>query len=190
MAVAIGDRAEAFGNWLSGFVDGEGCFGIYCYRKGKIRSFDPGVLSFEFAIQLREDDRQVLEDIRTFLGCGTVGRNSKERARKCGLTNARDQVSFKCRRVEDLVGKVVPQFNQFPLRSKKARDFAIWKKALDLQVECIRLRGEKMRPIAVSPGCAEIRSRILGLAVDLREGRNPGLQRGRASLVPIFGKED
>lgn len=180
----IDTEKVAFGHWLSGFVDGEGCFGIYCYRKGKVKSF-VGLLSFEFAIQLREDDRAILEEIRDYLGCGTVGMTSKAKARKNGMTNARDQVKFTCRDLESLRGKIVPHFERFPLRGKKAGDFEIWKRALDLQVLSVEMRGNKYRPIASVPECMGIREEIFELAVQLRESRNPGIQRSTKSLIPL-----
>jgi hypothetical protein len=186
MALAgIETERDAFGHWLSGFVDGEGCFGIYCYKQGKVESF-VGILSFEFSIQLREDDRAILEKIKAYFGCGTLAKGSRARSRSKGHPNARDQYKFSCRKIEDLTTKVVPHFEKYPLRSKKAGDFEIWKKALELQILSFRLRGGKTRPIKGLPECVKIREDILGLAVRLRAGRNPGLQRGEKTLVPLM----
>jgi len=182
MTVPIQDR-DAFGHWLSGFVDGEGCFGIYCYKQGKKGKFDPGFLSFEFSIQLREDDLAVLESIQKFFGVGSIVKGSREKLRKQGRKNARDQRKYTCRRIEDLWQVIVPHFERYPLRSKKANDFLLWKKALELQLESIRVRGNKNVPIHLSDEAIMLRSEIFLIAKELRASRNPALQRGENSLI-------
>lgn len=174
---------DSFGHWLSGFVDGEGCFGIYCYGKKKGSEFDFGLLSFEFSIQLREDDRDILEEIQRYFNCGTIAEGSRRKARAEGKVNARDQVKFCCRKVSDIVGIIVPNFNKYPLRAKKKSDFEIWKRAVLLQVESIHIRGNLHRQICDYPECIAIREQIFGLAKELRSTRNPGLQRSTNSLI-------
>jgi hypothetical protein len=175
------EEKDRFGNWLSGFVDGEGCFGIYCYKRGKIKSFDSGFLSFEFSIQLREDDRPVLERIKEYLNCGNLVTGSRAKMRKDGHPNARDQVKFCCRKLEELHNHIVPQFDRYPLRSKKQNDFILWKKALLLQVESIKIRGNKQ--IYLFPECVKLRNDVYAIASEMRSTRNPALQRSQNSFI-------
>lgn len=105
-----------FGAWLSGFVDGEGCFylalakGRYC-RTPKA----------EMAIQLRVDDAPVLRLIQSFWQCGRL--NNVVHLRGVRLTVSK---------IKDLSRIVVPHFDRFPLFAKKRKDFVIWKKAVEM----------------------------------------------------------
>jgi DNA modification methylase len=104
----------AFGHWLAGFTDGEGCFSVH--KKPQ------ATLDCQFSITLRADDMPVLERCKRQTGLGTLaiqrpeGQNPK----------ARWTVSSKadCAALRDL-------FRAFPLRAKKAREFEEWSVALD-----------------------------------------------------------
>lgn len=106
---------EAFGHWLSGFTDGEGCFYLRLTHEGR------GYVRFE--IRLRRDDAPILEDIHRYLGVGH-------------LCNTADggffQAAFRVHKLSDFVDVLVPHFDRFPLRAKKARDYAIWREAVIL----------------------------------------------------------
>lgn len=107
---------DAFGHWLSGFTDGEGCFSLAtnCTR----RPLQP-----LFRLGLRGDDAAILNLVWSYLRCGAVR-----------LRQPRTQVnpvcSFEVWNTTELAQVVVPHFDRFPLRSKKARDFVIWREAV------------------------------------------------------------
>jgi hypothetical protein len=108
-----------FGHYLSGFTDGEGCFQLRLCG-----SLSPGrgvnkVPSAVFHIRLRADDLPVLRMIRSYLGCGTF--NFKRAWRNQG-----PQVCYTVCGIKNLLSVVIPQFEQYPLRAKKARDFQVW----------------------------------------------------------------
>lgn len=66
------DRIDpAFGHWLAGFVDGEGCFyiGRICNRKKGVEYVN---YRCAFTISLRDDDHAVLHEIRDTLGTGRI----------------------------------------------------------------------------------------------------------------------
>ena len=121
--------------WVTGLVDGEGCFyaGL-SFRDKKSSSGDLVScvnLVTELSIGLRADDRPVLDRIHDHFGCGEIrwkrSANGCESTKRAGIVNARPQVTFKIRKLTDLVGVVIPHFEAFPLQSKKFRDFEIWK---------------------------------------------------------------
>lgn len=186
-AIETGQSLDSYGNWLSGFVDGEGCFGIYCYKSGKNASFDAGFLSIEFSVQLREDDKKVLDGMQEYFKCGTVVKGSRAKARKDGRA-ARDQYSYKCRCVADINKYIIPHFDKYPLRSKKLQDYILWKKAVALTLKSVLLRGDKNKPIALYPECVAIRKSIWGYAQEMRAKRNPHLQRGGRTAIMIKSK--
>lgn len=119
----------AFLNWLAGFIDGEGSFhGFYQPN---------GTPSFQFAIVLRSDDGPILEEIAARTGIGQV-RYSPSYPRDRG-TNRKPQVTW---RVSPLSGclELVKILDQHPLRAKKKRDYASWRRGV-LEWERIRNTG-------------------------------------------------
>ena len=64
-------------HYVTGFVDGEGSFWVSIYRdecmKNKI------FVRAEFSIELRYDDREILERIKKTLGCGKIYECNYER---------------------------------------------------------------------------------------------------------------
>lgn len=116
------------GDYIAGFVDGEGCFYL-TYRSetkynrhGKPRYFR--WLPY-FAITIREDDIEILKKIKNTLGCGNIyflkRKNTQEKQGYYGVQN-----------IDDLYNKVMPFFNKYKLRAKKQLDFNYWCKALEI----------------------------------------------------------
>src|SRR5690348_2560353 len=98
-----------FGHWLAGFTDGEGCFTII---KNGSR------FGCKFEISLRDDDLQILEEIRDYLGVGVI------------YFRPKPQATYRVHRKQDCA-VIQDFFHNFPLRAKKAEDFIIWSKAVD-----------------------------------------------------------
>lgn len=110
---------DYFGAWLSGFVDGEGCFTCDWDKSHHIGQL-------QFRIELRHDDKLILERIRSFLRCGRMG------TRIHNASNTQPSVWFCVRPIEELKRIVVPNFEKYPLLAKKHRDFETWKLAVQL----------------------------------------------------------
>lgn len=109
--------------WLSGFADGEACFVI-------APRTDRGVgWTVRFQIGLRADDVLVLEQLQAAFG-GTW----RFVPRREGNPQAMWTVAGK----RELAG-LVDYFDRFPLRAKKARDYAIWRRAV--KVVCASSSG-------------------------------------------------
>jgi hypothetical protein len=106
---------DGFGHWLAGFTDGEGSFQIHA------RGDTTCVCTF--AIALRIDDRAILEEIQRRLGIGRMSLRVKRQPG--GQDQAQWSVSSKR---EDRA--LVDVFERYPLRAKKARDFAVWAEAV------------------------------------------------------------
>ena len=111
------------GDYIAGFADGEGCFAlkfrrdIRYKRRGQPEYF---YWDIEFAILLRGDDRNLLEEIMTTLGCGRIS------------TSRRGAVRYAINVLDDLHGKIVPFFTRYQLHGKKRHDFKLWKEAVDI----------------------------------------------------------
>lgn len=100
-----------FAYYLSGLIDGEGTFRV-----------GPNERRCEFAIKLRDDDRQILEAARRFMGHGRI---NTEPAREGSLPQARWVIDTK-----DGCLALVGFLRRFPLRAKKARDAEVWCEAV------------------------------------------------------------
>jgi len=110
--------SDAFGYWFSGLFDGEGHIGAF--SRPRHNGYPERRLTIQ--VQLRDDDAQVIERIHDNLKIGATWR---VQARPNG--NGHPSIGFRVEQVEDLAEVVVPLFDRYPLHSKKAREFAIWR---------------------------------------------------------------
>ncbi|MEK9179562.1 MAG: LAGLIDADG family homing endonuclease [Patescibacteria group bacterium] len=105
------------GNYIAGFVDGEGSFNISLRRREdhKLKwDIDP-------SFNVSQKDRVILAFLKKEFGCGTL------RERKDGV------VYFEVRNLSMLYDRVIPFFDKFGFRSAaKKRNFAIFKSIINI----------------------------------------------------------
>lgn len=117
--------------WLvTGFTDGEGCFSLYVRadkqkRKKTIATYYRWQVDFAFT--LRGDDINMLEQLKEFFGCGMVSLSKKT---KSSGKHDYGQCGYHIIVPKDIVEKVIPHFENYPLQSKKQNDFMVWKEAV------------------------------------------------------------
>ena len=113
--------------WVTGFVDGEGCFhvGINPYEDMKVGY---QVLP-EFTVVQHKRDAQVLHGLKAYFGCGVV------------RTNHGDRWAYRVRSLDHLLERIVPFFLKHTLKTKKHLDFMKFRDVLLLME-----RGEHLRP--------------------------------------------
>jgi hypothetical protein len=102
--------------WITGFVDGEGCFhvGINEHPEMKVGH---QVLP-EFTVVQHERDVQVLHALKAHFECGVVRRNHG------------DRMAYRVRNVDHLLKRIVPHFVQYPLMTRKRQDFIKFRRVL------------------------------------------------------------
>ena len=100
--------------YITGYIDGEGCFTVIFNKRSKARI--GWELRPSFSVSQNEDRRQVLDLIQKYFGCGYVRRDYSDKT-----------VKFEIRDHKDLIQKVIPHFEKFPLFSKKQNDFELFK---------------------------------------------------------------
>ena len=119
-----GDNPSGAGNqqerpgleqWVVGFVDGEGCFSISVVR-------NPGCLlgwqvQHEFSVTQAAPSRPALELLQEVFGCGQIIENRRHDNHHHNL------LRFSVKRRADLVGSVIPFFEEHPLVTAKRFDF-------------------------------------------------------------------
>ena len=112
--------SDDFGHWLAGFIDGEGCFSVsYNGQRQRYPS-----LKCTFRIALRSDDTPLLEECRRQTGLGVVYRQRPFANQKWN-PSAMWHVAHKSDSA-----RLIEILDRFPLRSKKARDYAVWREAV------------------------------------------------------------
>mgnify|MGYP001591397761 CR=1 FL=1 len=103
------------GNYIAGFVDGEGSFNVSLRRREDHRlgwDVDP-------SFNVSQRDRVILAFLKKVFGCGTL------RMRRDGV------VYFEVRNTSMIAERVIPFFERFHFRSAaKKRNFAIFKRII------------------------------------------------------------
>ena len=123
--------------WITGFVDGEGCFHVGIARHEGM-SVGVQVLP-EFTVVQHERDAQLLHAIKAYFGCGVVRKNHG------------DRMAYRVRERKQLNERIVPFFEEHPLQSKKRVDFEKFRDVLRLMEQEVHLSEagvERIRRIA------------------------------------------
>lgn len=102
--------------YLVGLVDGEGCFSVTISRRGEKRE-----IRLLFEIELREDDKEILERVKATLGCGNLYHLSYKRYAKW-----KPHYKYKVSNFRDISEKIIPFFKKYPLQAKKKQSFAFF----------------------------------------------------------------
>ena len=96
--------------YISGYADGEGCFTVSISPRRKLRA--GWEVRPSFSVSQNGDRAEVLYAIQAYFGCGSIRPDRSDKTLK-----------WEVRRLEDLLGAVIPHFERWPLMSGKRRDF-------------------------------------------------------------------
>lgn len=96
--------------YLSGYADGEGCFCVAISRS-KRHAFGWEIRP-SFSVSQNYDRAEILEMYKQHFGCGSIRPDRSDKTLK-----------YEVRSVRDLVGKVIPHFERYPLLSSKRKNF-------------------------------------------------------------------
>ena len=107
---------ELEAQWITGFVDGEGCFHVAISRHPEM-TVGYQVLP-EFTVVQHKRDVQLLYALKDYFKCGVV------------RTNHGDRMAYRVRQREHLLQHIVPFFLKHPLKSKKRIDFERFRRVL------------------------------------------------------------
>lgn len=101
-------------NWVSGFLQGQGCFSVSFSIQ---LSRDPKVeVRPSFAVIQPIKSKEILFQIQAFFGCGYIRQSRKDGCYR-----------YEVRSIKDLVVKIIPHVDTFPLRFEKGENFKIFK---------------------------------------------------------------
>lgn len=119
--------------WIVGFTDGEGCFHIGISRHTEMK-LGVQVLP-EFVIVQHQRDIKVLHAIKQFFGCGVV------------RSNHGDRMCFRVRKLEHLMEKIIPFFEEHSLKTLKRQDFLAFRRVVHAMREGKHLTEEGLDEI-------------------------------------------
>jgi hypothetical protein len=111
--------------YLVGLVDGEGCFSV-TFNRHKNNRIEVRLI---FEIELREDDKEILERVRKTLKCGNIYHLDYERYKKW-----KPHYKYKVSNLRDITLNVIPFFKKYPLQAKKKGSYQIFSKVAKLML--------------------------------------------------------
>jgi hypothetical protein len=133
--------------YISGYVDGEGCFTVSISPRAKL------VVGWEvrpsLSVSQNGDRAEVLQLIQAQFGCGSIRPDRSDKTLK-----------WETRRLEDILESVIPHFEHYPLLSGKRFDFECFAKVCQ----------------AMAAGEHRTRSGLISI-VELAAGMNPSGRR-------------
>jgi len=111
------ETVEINPNWITGFVDAEGCFSVIIEildkNKWRVRT------SFEINLHIKDVD--ILYKIQSFFGVGNVYLRVEKKIAVYRVSN-----------IEYLRDTIIPHFNNYPLITQKSIDFNLWCKVIQI----------------------------------------------------------
>ena len=125
------ERLSSF--WISGFVDGEGCFHVAINKLQKM-TLGWQVLP-EFRVVQHKRDENILYNLKSFFKFGKVTKNHGDRS------------EFRVRGQENL-NKIVQFFKENPLQTSKQKNFEIFSEIIELMNKKQHLTKEGLEKIA------------------------------------------
>ena len=101
---------EFLSAYISGYVDGEGCFTVSISPRAKLRA--GWEVRPSFSVSQNGDRAEVLYALQAYFGCGSIRPDRSDKTLK-----------WETRRLEDILERVIPHFERWPLMSGKHYDF-------------------------------------------------------------------
>lgn len=118
--------------YLSGYVDGEGCFSVSLSPRSKMRS--GWEVRPSFSVSQNADRADFLYEIQKYFNCGTIRPDRSDKTLK-----------YEIRSITVIVNRIIPHFQRFPLRSQKQNSFLLFAKLCYLITEGKHLKPEGLK---------------------------------------------
>ena len=135
------ERLKIIG-WITGFVDGEGCFSVSIFRNPKSKIKIGWQIFPEFVVSQGEKSKKSLELIRKYFNCGYIVRNKRKD------NHHEDMLKYCVRSLTDLREKIIPFFESNKLQTYKYKDFQIFKRIVEIIYKKKHLSEKGLQKIA------------------------------------------
>jgi len=113
--------------FITGFIDAEGCFGLYLYKNTAMKS--GWNVFLDFKITLHKKDEDLLNKILNYFCVGSVFKHG-EFTKQYGLKSIKDMQI------------IIAHFDKFPLLTQKVKDYRLFKKAYNIIINKEHLTKE------------------------------------------------
>lgn len=138
--------------YITGLVDGEGCFCITISKhKTKKLGFDPRLM---FEIEMIIDDEKLLRKLKDHFKCGHVYILNYERY------GWRPHVKYAVKKQKDIIDKIIPFFKKYQLQGKKSKDFEYFCKAAKIFENKEHLTEKGLRKLRLIQSKMNIRKKL------------------------------
>ena len=121
-------------SFISGFVDGEGCFSISFSKREKM-NFGIEVRP-SFSVSQNQRNLQIIKLLHKYFHCGAVRFSRRD-----------SNYKYETRNIDDITSIIIPHFEQYPLLTSKAEDFQIFKQICLMIKKSLHLNREGLREI-------------------------------------------
>ena len=130
------ERLEMPG-WVTGFVDGEGCFSVSIFKNRTTRSGFQ--VMPEFVVTQGQKSLDSLQIIKDFFECGAIYVNRR-------YDNHKENIYRYCvRSTKDLNEKIIPFFKANKLLTYKKNDFETFCKAMEMKLLNLHLTADGLQ---------------------------------------------
>lgn len=122
--------------YITGFVDGEGCFSVSFTHRAKLAT---GIeVRPSFSIGQNKRSLKVLQDMHAYFGCGAIR-----------FSKADQLYKYEVRSIGDLMKYIIPHFQKYPLQTSKQLDFEIFARICELIYQSRHLNKHYLEQIIV-----------------------------------------
>lgn len=109
-------------NYVLGLVDGEGSFNVRVNTQRRRARVE-----LKFSLKLRHQDKEILDELQSFFGCGKVYIQRDQRA------NHSLCYRYEVQNKKEIIEKIIPFFDaHLPKLPSRKRDFELFKKITEL----------------------------------------------------------
>ena len=130
----VGKMTKLNPYYVTGFVEGEGSFYVGILPRS-FRKVDWEVRP-SFSVSQNKKNRAIIFQTKKFFDCGSIRPSEKDQTFK-----------YEVRSLKDLKEKIIPHFEQYPLKGIKKRDFYFFRKVIGLMQRGKHLEKEGLRKI-------------------------------------------
>lgn len=121
-------------SYMTGFVDGEGCFSIsFNFRKRLRTNIE---VRPSFSVSQHRRNLGVIKFLYKYFQCGGIRFSRRD-----------SNYKYEVRNISDLVEIIIPHFEKYPLRTSKTEDFAKFAKICRMMKRNLHLNIKKLGEI-------------------------------------------
>ena len=121
-------------SYVTGLADGEGCFSVSFSKRKKM------TLGIEvrpsFAVSQHQRNKDIIFFLQQFFSCGGVRYSRSDQNYK-----------YEVRSLSDLITKVIPHFDNYPLQTSKKKDYLIFRQICELMKKNFHRQPSGLRKI-------------------------------------------